>query len=162
MRDETSPKWQIWWTQTRCRKNHRKTAHWSTNRRFRSLFSSCPFYGQHITRSSRTHHQKKRYAIRKAKEAFLISKGKTLEPIGLNRTWGNLIYLFFLFLFLYPFWYTLTYFSIFVYQSHHLYFLHSAAVCTSGPCITVYPTKFKLREQTRLAVAASLLNKRSG
>ena len=100
MRDETSPKWQIWWAQTRYRKNHRKTAHWSTNRRFRSLFSSCPFYGQHRTRSSRTHHQKKRYAIRKAKEAFLISKGKTLEPIGFkNRTWGNLIYILFYFYF---------------------------------------------------------------
>ena len=103
MRDETSPKWQIMWAQTRYRKNHRKTAHWSTNSRFRSLFSSCPFYGQHRTRSSRTHHQKKRYAIRKAREAFLISKGKTLETHWFKkdvRKFDLFIYLFFIFLFI--------------------------------------------------------------
>ena len=40
------------------RKSHDKTTHWSVNRRFRSLYPSCPFYGQHRTLSSRTHHLK--------------------------------------------------------------------------------------------------------
>ena len=47
---------------------------------FRSLHPSYPFYGQQRTCSSRTHHYtSNRDAIRKVREVFLVSKGKTLE-----------------------------------------------------------------------------------
>ena len=47
-----------------------------------------------------------RDAISKAREAFLIYKGKTIEPFGLNRRdkiWS--ICFFFIFLYAYLFWY---------------------------------------------------------
>ena len=60
-------------------------------------------------------------AIRKAREAFLISKGKTLEPFGLNRrdeTWS----IYFLFFYIFPFWYTFKFFSISVNPGIHISF----------------------------------------
>ena len=47
-----------------------------------------------------------RDAIRKAREAFLISTGKiTIEPFGLNRR-DEIWSIYFLFFFIYLFWYT--------------------------------------------------------
>ena len=63
-----------------------------------------------------------RDGIRKAREAFLICKGKTLEPFGLNRR-DEIWSIYFLFFYIYPFWYKFKFFSIFVNLSCHIYFL---------------------------------------
>ena len=53
-----------------------------------------------------TSNDSNRDAIRKEREAFLISKGKTLEPFGLSRR-DEIWSIYFLFFFIYPFWYKL-------------------------------------------------------
>ena len=60
-----------------------QTTHWSTNRRFRSLYPSHSMDNVELVPLELI--TSNRDAIRKAREAFLISKGKTLEPLGLNR-----------------------------------------------------------------------------
>ena len=54
-----------------------------------------------------------RDAIRKARKAFLISKGETLGPLGLNRR-DKIWTFYFLFFSVYPFWYTLNFLFIFI------------------------------------------------
>ena len=76
----------------------------------------------HRTCSSRTHHLKYWEVRIKASGAFLITKGKTLEPFGLNRR-DEIWSLYFLFFLTYPFSYAFKFFSIFVDQSCHIYFL---------------------------------------
>ena len=90
---KTSSQRQIWCTQTLNQKSHHTTTHWSTNRCFRSLYPSCPFYGQHRIRSSRTHHLKWwRYSLGKRS---LISdfQGQDNWTFWVKQAWRNLIYL---------------------------------------------------------------------
>ena len=66
------------------------------HRSFRSLYPFCPFYGQHGTRSSRTHHLKEgRYSQGKRS----ISDLQGSWTFWVIHAWQNLICLFFL----YPF-----------------------------------------------------------
>ena len=79
------------------RKSHRKTTHRSTNRRFRSLYSSCPFYGQHRTRSSRTHQLKQRW-YSQGKRSICNLQWQDPRTLRIKQAWRNLIYLFLIFL----------------------------------------------------------------
>ena len=87
---------------------------------FTSLYPSCPLYGEHRTRSPRTHHLKW-LCYSQEKRSISNLQGQDLWTLWIKQAWRNLTYC--LFFFVCPFWYRFKFFSIFVYQSCHIYFL---------------------------------------